>query len=184
MVGASDVCLNNFQHSQAVLYDAQWSPVNAYNFLSVTGAGTSFVWDIRTHTDPAIALAKYETEILSCDWCKYDANIAVTASTDGVIRVWDIRSPGKCICELVGHEMAIRRVKFSPYVGNKIISASYDYTVRSWNYLQQPSPLETLKHHTEFVYGLNCNIHRPGLVGDCSWDRTVKVYQCNSIIQN
>ena len=32
---------------------------------------------------------------------------------------------------------------------------------RIWDYTRQQTPLETIEHHTEFVYGLDFNIHNP-----------------------
>ena len=35
---------------------------------------------------------------------------------------------------------------------------------RTWDFKLQSTPLETIEHHTEFVYGLDWNIHIPGQV--------------------
>ena len=41
--------------------------------------------------------------------------------------------------------------------------------------------LEVVEHHSEFVTGLNFNLHLPGQLADCSWDESVKVYAPTSI---
>ncbi|KAJ8315390.1 hypothetical protein KUTeg_007540 [Tegillarca granosa] len=105
-------------------------------------------------------------EILTCDWCKYDQFIIFTGGVDCAIRGWDIRKPKAPICELPGHKFAVRRVK-----------------VLTWDF-KQPQPLETIEHHTEFVYGLDFNIHTPGEIVDCGWDELVHVYTPKSAIIN
>lgn len=36
--------------------------------------------------------------------------------------------------------------------------------MRTWNIASGPHPLETIEHHTEFVVGLDFNLHVPGQV--------------------
>jgi hypothetical protein len=48
---------------------------------------------------------------------------------------------------------------------------------RIWDYSDPLVPLkQTTDHHTEFTYSVDFSIHRVGLIADCSWDKTVKVY--------
>ena len=53
----------------------------------------------------------------------------------------------------------------SPHNSSLLASCSYDFTVRTWNISNGPRPLETIEHHTEFVVGLDFNLHLPGQVG-------------------
>lgn len=52
----------------------------------------------------------------------------------------------------------------SPHNGTLLASCSYDFTVRTWNISNGTCPLETIEHHTEFVLGLDFNLHLPGQV--------------------
>lgn len=104
----------------------------------------------------------------------------MSGSVDCSVRCWDIRHTSKWLCHLVGHRYAVRRVKFSPFNGNTIASCSYDFTVRTWD-MQQPHALEVIEHHTEFVYGLDFNLHMPGQLADCGWDENVHVYRPRSL---
>ena len=51
---------------------------------------------------------------------------------------------------------------------------------RTWN-VNQPHPMETIEHHTEFVYGLDFNLHKPGQLVDCGWDQKIQVYSPKSL---
>ena len=52
----------------------------------------------------------------------------------------------------------------SPHNGTLLASCSYDFTVQTWNIGNGTCPLETIEHHTEFVLGLDFNLHLPGQV--------------------
>lgn len=39
-----------------------------------------------------MTMKAHDAEVLSCSWCKYDANILATGGSDGLIRGWDLRS--------------------------------------------------------------------------------------------
>jgi peroxin-7 len=81
------------------------------------------------------------------------------------------------IVVLNGHTQSIKQVKFDPHSRTHIASSSYDFTVRIWDYSDPLVPLkQTTDHHTEFTYSVDFSIHRVGLIADCSWDKTVKVY--------
>ncbi|KAJ8396267.1 hypothetical protein AAFF_G00021340 [Aldrovandia affinis] len=138
--------------------------------------GTLRVWDAKAGTSKLVIPA-HKAEVLSCDWCKYDQNVIVTGAVDCSLRVWDLRNPRQPASELLGHSYAIRRVKFSPFNQTVFASCSYDFTVRLWDWGSAGEPLlGTLEHHTEFVCGLDFNLHVPNQVVDCAWDETVKIY--------
>jgi len=60
----------------------------------------------------------------------------------------------------------------------------YYFLNRTWDFLkpQGLSPLlEVVEHHAEFVYGLDFSNFIPGLIADCAWDETVKIYKPHSL---
>ncbi|KAG9283077.1 peroxisomal biogenesis factor 7 [Astyanax mexicanus] len=163
------------QGHEGVLYSTIWSPHISSCFASASGDGTLRVWDVKSGSC-RMAIPAHKTEILSCDWCKYDQNILVTGSVDCSLCVWDLRTVRQPVAQMLSHTYAIRRVKFSPFYKTVLASCSYDFTVRFWDYSRSPMLLDTMEHHSEFVCGLDFNLHIPNQVVDCSWDETIKIY--------
>ena len=145
------------------------------------------VWDLRAAEPLQQQFPVHSGEALSCDWNKYSDFVLCTSSADASIRGWDLRSVLRPLFQLAGHQLAVRRTCWSPHSAHRLVSASYDFSVRVWDTAMassgpgQPVCLDTLVHHSEFVYGLDCSIHVPGLVADCSWDQTIKLYHLNGL---
>ena len=72
-----------------------------------------------------------------------------------------------------GHDYAVRNIVSAP--SDKFLSCSYDLTVRSWNILDS-SRHNYLKHHTDFVYGIDICPFNLNLAIDCSWDTETKLF--------
>ncbi len=72
------------------------------------------VFDIRKSQPqrPVRDVQASPTEVLSCDWNKYDSGLIVTGGKDMGVRVWDLRgTTGKTVRELRGHTLAVREVQ-------------------------------------------------------------------------
>ncbi|KAJ8008999.1 hypothetical protein DPEC_G00084250 [Dallia pectoralis] len=172
--GGMSLC--TLQGHEGVIYSTVWSPHIPGCIASASGDGTLRVWDVKTGRC-RLVIPAHKAEVLSCDWCKYDQNVVVTGAVDCSLCVWDLRNIREPLSRLLGHSYAIRRVKFSPFNQTVLASCSYDFTVRLWDYSRHEQPLlEMLEHHSEFVCGLDFNLHIPNQVVDCSWDETVKIY--------
>ncbi|XP_041354220.1 peroxisomal targeting signal 2 receptor-like [Gigantopelta aegis] len=167
--------LNTFSGHEYIVYNVAWSPHIPGCFVSASGDCTLRLWDARGGQFPTTVIPAHDGEILTCDWCKYDQNLLFSGSVDGLIRGWDLRDTTKPVCELKGHQYAVRRIRTSPFVKTMLASCSYDFTVRIWDF-SRPEALEVVSHHTEFVYGLDFNIHVPGQLADCGWDEFLRVY--------
>lgn len=50
------------------------------------------------------------------------------------------------------------------------------YFNRIWDFKASSEAMETVKHHSEFVYGLDFNNHVPGEIADCGWDSLVHIF--------
>ncbi|XP_053737967.1 peroxisomal biogenesis factor 7 [Synchiropus splendidus] len=160
---------------EGVIYSTVWSPHIPGCFASTSGDGTLRVWDVRAAAC-RVAVPAHQGEVLSCDWCKYDQNLVATGSVDCSVCVWDLRNARKPVASLLGHTYAVRRVKFSPFCKTLLASCSYDFTVRFWDVSLDPPLQQVQQHHSEFVFGLDFNLHIQNQVVDCSWDQTVKIY--------
>ena len=141
------------------------------------GDGVLQLWDLTADTKKAqIFLSASDSELLTCDWAKYTDNVVATAGSDCVIRGWDLRNYTLPIFQLEDHGHAVKRIKFSPFHPGILASASYDLSVRLFDTgLPDPS-LEIVSHHSEFVYGLDWNLHRKGEMVSCAWDSTIQIF--------
>ena len=138
----------------------------------------------------------HKGEILSGDWSKYNDFIFLTSGVDGTIKIWDQRflSRGPMTEIPKAHDYAIRTCKFSPHEPWTFGSTSYDMTMKLWD-MGTTSPATgggggamrggnggpviqrlTYSEHTEFVFGLDWNLHRRGEVATCGWDEEVHVF--------
>ncbi|KAL5011113.1 hypothetical protein ScPMuIL_013418 [Solemya velum] len=174
--------LATFTGHDYIVYCVVWSPHIPGCFASASGDKTVRVWDGRQPSAPKLVIKAHDTEVLSCDWSKYDQNVLFSGGVDGLIRGWDIRNSRQPVCQLSGHQLAVRRIKASPFHGSQLASCSYDFTVRLWD-IGQPNAVEVIEEHTEFVYGLDYNLHIPGQMVDCGWDQVVNLYTPKSAQQ-
>ncbi|GFN75614.1 peroxisomal targeting signal 2 receptor [Plakobranchus ocellatus] len=172
---SKDQALQTFQGHDHIVYTCCWSPHIPGLFASASGDHTLRLWDTRKPEGYVRLIPAHEAEILSCDWCKYDQNILFSGGVDGLIRGWDVRNPKLPTCELRGHTYAVRRLCASPFQGSIIASASYDFSIKIWDVIKQVC-VDTIEHHTEFVYGLDFNVHVPNQMADCGWDELLHVY--------
>ncbi|XP_046664428.1 peroxisomal targeting signal 2 receptor [Homalodisca vitripennis] len=167
-------------HSQLV-YNAMWSPHVPSCFSSVSGDGTLRIWNSLVPQRASMTLKAHDAEVLTCSWCKYDQNILATGGSDGLIRGWDLRNFIAPIFEQKGCEYAVRRIQFSPHHLSVLASVSYDFTTRIWDFKASSEAIETIKHHSEFVYGLDFNQHVQGQIADCGWDSLIHVFTPRSL---
>ncbi|KAL3882792.1 hypothetical protein ACJMK2_029099 [Sinanodonta woodiana] len=171
--------LCTFVGHEYIVYSVVWSPHIPGCFASASGDHTLRIWDARQPQFAQTVIPAHNAEVLTCDWCRYDKNLLFSGGVDNLIRVWDLRNTKQCVIELSGHQYAVRRIRAYPFDGHILGSCSYDFTVRLWD-IRQPHHLDCIQHHKEFVYGLDFNVHKPGLVTDCGWDELVQEYspQC------
>lgn len=66
-----------------------------------SGDRTLCVWNSLKPGHPVVKLAAHATEVLACDWSKYDRNLIATGGVDGRIRGWDLRSTAAPLFELI-----------------------------------------------------------------------------------
>ncbi|CAG9115673.1 unnamed protein product [Plutella xylostella] len=50
-----------------------------------------------------------------------------------------------------------------------------------WNLVPKKPPLETIRRHSEFTYGLDWSPLRPHQLADCGWDSLVHVFTPRSL---
>lgn len=114
------------------------------------------VWDSTQPPNSTTQIHAHNGEVLTCAWSKYDPHTLFTGGVDRTVRCWDLRQPSLPLLTLSGHTQAVRRLKCDPFHGGRVVSCSYDFTVRVWDIKRPLSPLlETIRHHSEFTFGLD-----------------------------
>mmetsp|Transcript_15477 Transcript_15477/g.18772 ORF Transcript_15477/g.18772 Transcript_15477/m.18772 type:complete len:340 (+) Transcript_15477:89-1108(+) len=172
--------LCTYQEHTQTLYNAIWSPTHPTSFISCSGDGTVKIWDTNQPTSAA-TIPAHRGEVLAVDWNKYDPFKFVTggATTDPKVKVWDLRQPQIPI-EMAGHRFGIRRIKCSPHDEFTIASCSYDMSVCIWRTNREDALSMPYEHHSEFVFGIDWNLFRPGEIVSSSWDEHVCVFNVNA----
>lgn len=173
--------INTYSGHSQLVYNAMWSPHIPNCFASVSGDGTLRIWNSLNPRNASAISRAHDAEVLTCDWCKYDQNVLATGGSDGLIKGWDLRNLSQPIFYLQGCEYAVRRIQFSPHSLSMLASVSYDFTTRIWDFKCSSEALEVVKHHSEFVYGLDWNAHKKGELADCGWDSLVHVFSPYSV---
>uniref|UniRef100_A0A8C4NF86 Peroxin-7 n=1 Tax=Eptatretus burgeri TaxID=7764 RepID=A0A8C4NF86_EPTBU len=161
---SSSECLFTCRGHEAVVYSSMWSPHIPGCFATCSGDGTLRVWDIKNPSFARLVIPAHTSEVLSCDWCKYDEHLVLTGAVDCSVRGWDLRQARHHVFELRGHDYAIRRLKCSPFQRSVLATCSYDRSVRFWDFVQANPLVQTIEHHSEFVCGLDFNLHIQGQV--------------------
>jgi len=155
------------------IYEAIFSPTDPNVFCSA-GDYCIKVWDCRLPQCMA-TIEAHDNQVLSLDWNKYKIDRIVTGSVDNSIKEWDLRMPHNPLTQLY-HDMAVRRVKCSPHDGATVASVSYDMTMRLWN--MDTGDCVVHDRHTEFAYGLDFSLFKPGQIATCGWDQMVYFEGC------
>jgi peroxin-7 len=70
----------------------------------------------------------------------------------------------------------VRRLKADPHQPDAFATCSYDMSCSLWR-LQEPVPTHSFTRHSEFVTGVDFNLHLKGVIATCAWDRTVNVWR-------
>ncbi|ORX35068.1 WD40-repeat-containing domain protein [Kockovaella imperatae] len=161
---------------QGQAYAAQWSPRQSDTIATCGQDGFLHVFDLRAQEmRPMSSVKVSETDLLSCDWNKYDSLLA-TGGKDSTITIWDTRQMARPVGQLGGHALAVRKVAWSPHHRDVIASTSYDMTCRTWN-TSTRSERRVHHDHTEFTMGCAWALFERDLIADCSWDEEVHVYR-------
>lgn len=178
----SEACLSTFAGHSQLVYTAAFSPHSPATFASVSGDGHLKLWTCTESARPAAVVKAHDAEVLSCDWSRTETHALATAGSDGLVRGWDLRRLTSPMFTLKGCECAVRRVQFSPHAPSVLAAVSYDFTTRIWDLKRGCDPLETIRHHSEFTYGLDWNSLRPHQIADCGWDSLVHVFTPRSLV--
>jgi len=167
--------IGNFVEHKSVVYNVNWHPTMGNLFASVSGDQTLKIWDIKMGKTVKTIRAS-NSDVLCCDFNKYE-NIIATSAANGEVSVFDLRGTGDIpLIKLSGHMLSAKRVMFSPFFGSILASVGYDMNVIIWD-IKKNAPVNTFKHHREFVVGLDFSVFDNKKIATASWDRTMWIYK-------
>ena len=108
------------------------------------------------------------------------SHVAVSGSNEGIIRVWNIKSGKYCKRLDCSEYGAVNALKL---YNNFLLSGHDDGQLIVWlvKSLDEITPLSTLVHHTDIVWGLDIS---DKFVVTCSEDKSVAVYLHSDIFPN
>jgi peroxin-7 len=177
--------LSHLQAHSAEVYGVAWHPYSASWLASGSADGTAILYDLHTAI-PSLSF-RHIHQVLSLDWNKYQKELLATGCIDGTISIWDLRQNKTPLYQFKGHVNAIKRLQWSPHVRSYFITASYDTFIRLWDLdssiisTSPPTPIEVIQHHSEFVYGVDFNLHHMGDIASCSFDGSVVLFHSSCL---
>lgn len=159
---------------KGVCYTATWHPT-VNNILASTSADrTTKIWDVKSGKIIKTILAQ-NSEVMHCDFNKYE-NIIATAGSDGTVNVFDLKGTGDVpLINMKSHMLTARKVMFSPFFSSILATVGYDMNVIIWD-IKKSAPVNTFKHHREFVIGLDFSLFENKKIATTAWDRSLFVY--------
>lgn len=181
--GRADAGVALSRHS-AVVNEARWSPRHANAILSVSADRTIRTWDDRQPpaAGASIVIAPLDgvSDVLTCDWNKYEEWTIATASPSDIF-TWDLRAVARGpLLRIPGaHRRAIKRLRWSPWSPAHLVSVGFDMTVRFWDAASLNPRGSVFDGYTEFALGLDWSVFERGRFFSCSWDETVRAHMAH-----
>ena len=175
------VPLASFSEHKNVVYNVNWHPSMPNVFASCSGDTTLKIWDTKMGKSILIlgksikTVKAHPSEVLSCDFNKYE-NIIATSGSDGTINIFDLRGTGDIpMLTLNGHRLSTRKVAFSPFFGHILGSVSYDMNTMIWD-IKKNTYVNIFNHHKEFAIGIDFSIFDNKRIATVGWDKALWVF--------
>ncbi len=153
----------------SIYFKGSWNPKKSGILLSTSADKTFRIWDVNSNNNnlPIYTSAKSRSDILCCDWNRFDPNLFLLGYASGLIELRDFRNlknpPIKSI--EMAHDYAIRKIRFSPHFANLFGSISYDMVTKLWT--ANDGLIEASQNHSEFAYGFDFDSKIPNRLVDC-----------------
>lgn len=171
--------LSSLEGHDSFVYAGAWNPKQSGILLSASADKKFCLWDVNSSTSSNSAVIfksqPSQSDVLCCDWNKFDPNVFVLGYASGLIEIRDFRNlSGPPLRKFdMAHDYAIRKVRFSPHIPNLFGSVSYDMHTKLWHTLN--GFILDSRNHDEFAYGFDFDTKIPNRVVDCGWDKRVMI---------
>lgn len=186
------------QSGEGIFHSVRWSTLFPNLLLSVSNVSHFALWDINqpkssVHTVesknaevwlvfilifeifPLLIFHVFYFQTLDCDWSHINPYELVVCDNLGVLRVWDIRHFRFPRFTKAGPHRPLARVRWSPHLENVISTTSYNLSTGIWD-INRSELIETVRHHSAFITGLDFNRNVPGQIADCGFDSLIHVF--------
>jgi peroxin-7 len=175
--------LSSLSGHESMVYTGAWNPRQSGLVVSGSADKTFRVWDVNAsslNSAPLYASKPGASDVLCCDWNKFDANVFALGYASGLVEIRDMRmlasssssSSGEPLRSIhMAHDYAIRKIRFSPHSARLFGSVSYDMLTKLWDV--ESGLVDQAKNHAEFTYGFDFDPRSASRMVDCGWDRRV-----------
>lgn len=160
---------------KGVVYGVTWHPTINTIFATSSADRTVKLWDNRQGSKVIKTIDGHMSEVMSCDFNKYENYIA-TSESNGKINIFDLRQDKSIpMIMLEGHRLPTRKAVFSPHFSSILASISYDMNVFIWD-IKKNMPVYAHKQHREFGYGIDFSLFDNKRMASIGWDRSLYVF--------
>jgi peroxin-7 len=175
-------CLTSLIGHESIVYSGSWNPKMSGILLSVSADKTFRLWDVNSSSLSSSSIfvsPVNSSDIICCDWNKYETNLFALGYASGLIELRDFRNLKEPVLKSIemAHDYGIRNIRFSPHIPTLFGSVSYDMHTKLWHTTH--GLLDESKNHNEFAYGFDFDPKIPNRLVDCGWDRKVIISEFN-----
>ena len=173
---------NSFKgHEDRTKY-AEFHPMNECIFGSCSNDCTFRLWDINKNKTKEILIQEGHKYSINYFNFHPDGSLVLTCDSGGFLLLWDLRV-GKKILSFNGHVNNINKCKFDKNT-YQCFSCGNDNMIKIWD-IRKGKCLNTLSAHndliTDFCFDkLHEESYYNKYLFSCSFDKTIKVWNCNS----
>lgn len=184
---------DNFSHPQHRCtghtlegYGLCWSPHTRGLLLSGSDDSTICLWDI-TEAGAEVAATSikhgHESVVEDVDFHRHYEHMFGSVGDDGRLLIWDSREAGNKSTHMVNgaHEGDANCLSFNPHNEFLVATGGSDCMVNMWDLRNLGAKLHTCAAHREGVFQVSWSPHAPNILGSCSSDRRLIIWDMSLI---
>lgn len=167
-------------------YGLCWSPHSRGILLSGSDDATICVWDLAEAGAQCNAMSirhGHESVVEDVDFHHYCTHMFGSVGDDGKLLIWDLREKGdKPTYEVLkAHNGDVNCLSFNPKHEHMVATGGSDALVNIWDLRFLTSKLHECTAHKEGVFQVSWSPHSPNILGSCSSDRRLLIWDLSKI---
>ena len=137
--------------------DIEFSPVDDFEFASVSADGTLRLTDLRekSYQKCHTTIKAHEMDVNVLSWNAKVPTLIVTGSDDGSFKVWDKRFLETSISDVAWHTEPITSIRFQPNEDSTVAVSSADNRLSIWDFSVEPTQDEEDKEYPDQIMFLH-----------------------------